>query len=118
MLGKLLSPLTTAAPIGVIIRDVVVALGTILATLGSLELLTPEQIATIQKWLDAIADPAFITAIGALMTIGMMIYRALAKSMSDKAAEVAKQVDAKIPPADTVVVKTPGSQADIRVAAK
>ena len=118
MLGKLLSPLTTAQPIGVVIRDIVVALGTILATLGSLELLSPEQIATIQKYLDAVADPAFLAAVGALMTIGMMIYRALAKSMSDRGAELAKQTDAKIPPADTVVVKTPGSQADIRVAAK
>jgi uncharacterized membrane protein YebE (DUF533 family) len=118
MLGKLLTPLTTAQPIGVVIRDIVVALGTILATLSSLGLLTAEQIAMIQKYLDAVADPAFLAAVGALITIGMMAYRAVAKSSSDKAAEAAKQIDAKLPPSEPVVIKTPAGSADIRVPAR
>jgi hypothetical protein len=97
MLGKLLTPFTTAAPLGVAMRDVVVSIGVILAMLGTLGLLTPEQVDQIKDYLATITDPAVLAAFGVLMGTGMSIYRIIAKSMSDRGAEVAKETDAKIP---------------------
>jgi hypothetical protein len=115
MLGKLLTPFTTAAPIGVAIRDVAVSLGVILATLGTLGMLSAEQVDQFRSYLETITDPTVIAAFGVLLGAGTSIYRIVAKSMSDKAAEVAKEVDAKIPKADPVEIKTPGPGPNITV---
>ena len=51
------NPLTTARPVGVAIRDGVVIIGSIIAVLGVLGLLSPEQVAELTQ-----AAPAFMTA--------------------------------------------------------
>lgn len=116
MLDKIFSPFTTAAPVGVAIRDVVVAIGVILGTLGTLGMLSAEQVDQFRSYLETITDPAVLTSVGVLMTAAMSIYRTFWKSSSDKAAEVAKQIDAKIPKGDTVEVVMPGKSANIKVA--
>lgn len=118
MLSKLFSPLTTAAPIGVAIRDAVVAVGVLLTTLGTLGLLSAEQRDAVQHWITTVSDPSVIAAVGVLLGLGMSIYRQVTKSMTDKAAEVAKEVDAKVPKDDTVTVKSPSLSTPIKVAAK
>lgn len=120
MLGKLLSPLTTASSIGVTLRYLTAVVGSVLTILGILGLLTPEQIEAIQKQVETLTAnlPALLTAVGALITAWVTFYAAITKSSSDKAAETAKQIDAKIPPAETVVVKTAAGQSDIIVHAK
>lgn len=105
-----LNILTTAEPIGVVSRDIFVIIGAILTVLGALGLLTEEQVQVLTEQF-----PVLFTAVGAIMTVGMAAYRAITKSSSDKAAEVAKEVDAKIPKADPVEIKTPGEGADIKV---
>jgi hypothetical protein len=118
MLGKLLTPFTTAAPIGVAIRDVAVSLGVILMTLGTLGMLSPEQVDQFRAYLETITDPTVIAAIGVLLGAGTSIYRIISKSMSDRGAEVAKESDAKIPKDDPVVIETPGHRPNIIVPPK
>lgn len=105
-----MNPITTARPVGVAVRDGVVVIGSIIAVLGVLGLLTPEQVAELTQ-----AAPAFMTALGAVLAGGMSIYRVVTKSHSDKAAEVAKEVDAKVPAAAPVEIKTPPGVPDIVV---
>ncbi|CAM5659176.1 hypothetical protein MAUB1S_11481 [Mycolicibacterium aubagnense] len=117
MLGKLLSPLTTATSIGVTLRYLTAVAGSILAILGILGVLTPEQIEALKAQIEILTAnlPALLAAIGALITAWVTFYAAITKSSSDKAAEVAKQVDAKVAADSMVVVKTPGDQPDIVV---
>lgn len=105
--------LTTAEPIGVTTRDIVQIFGAVLTVLGSLGLVDEEQRAVLTE-----QAPILFTALGAVITVGIGIYRNRTKSHSDKAAEVAKEVDAKIPVAEPVVIKTPAHQPDIVVAPK
>lgn len=105
-----MNPITTARPVGVAVRDGIVIAGSIIAVLGVLGLLSPEQVAELTQ-----AAPAFMTALGAVITGGMSIYRVVTKSHSDKAAEVAKEVDAKVPAAAPVEIKTPPGVPDIVV---
>jgi hypothetical protein len=120
MLDKLLSPLTTARPVGTVIRDVLVALGAIVAILGTIGVLTEDQVAAIKEQIEVLSGqaPALLLAGGVLITAITSILRTVKFSSSDKAAEVAKQVDDKIPPAATVVIETPAGTPDIRVAPK
>lgn len=106
-----LSIFTTAEPVGVATRDLVVVAGAVLAVLGALGLLDEEQVKALTE-----AAPGLFLAIGSLATIGTSVYRTLMKSSSDKATEIAKEVDAKIPPSMPVEIKTPGDQPDIKVA--
>lgn len=119
MLGNLLKPFTTATAGGTVFRDVFIMISTMLGLLGMVGVLSPEQVEELKKIVEDLSGqwPAIMLALGTIGAAGMSIYRALFKSSSNKAAEVAKEVDAKIPPAETVVIKTPGDQADIRVAA-
>jgi len=110
MLSKLLTPFTTAAPVGVAMRDFITGIGAILAMLGVLGFLTDDQVAELTR-----QAPAVLTAIGTLIYGAMTIYRSLTKSSSDKAAEAAKQIDAKVPKEAQVVIKTPGGRPDIVV---
>lgn len=102
--------LTTAEPIGVATRDIVVIVGAALTVLGTLGLLTEEQVQTLTE-----QAPILLASLGAVMTVGMSVYRTITKSMSDRAAEVAKETDAAIPPSQTVTVKTPAGEPDIKV---
>jgi len=120
MLGKLLSPFTTAAPVGVALRDVVVALGALITLLGILGVLTPEQVKELQRIVEDVSGqwPALMTAFGFLLGAGMSIYRIVFKSSSDKAAEAGKQIDAKLAPEAKVEIVTPGSGPNIVVPGK
>lgn len=62
--------------------------------------------------------PILLSAIGGLVAASVPIYATITKSSSDKAAEAAKQIDAKLPADATVVVKTADGQRDIVVTAK
>ena len=111
---------TTANSIGVVLRYLGTIIGALLAIAGILGVLTPEQIAEItQKVRDISAQlPELLTAIGALMAIVIPAYAAVTKASSDKAAEVAKEVDAKVPTESPVVIKTPPGVDDIVVLPK
>jgi hypothetical protein len=111
--GQLLTPLTTATAAGVTVRYTTTIVASVLAILGVLGWLSAEQVETLSKQV-----PELIGAIAALIAVAIPIYAAWTKSSSDKAAEVAKQIDEKIPPKDTVTVKTPPGQSDIKVAAR
>lgn len=117
MFTKLIEPFTTSKPIGVAVRDVAVSLGVILAMLGTLGMLTPDQVEEIKGYLATVTDPAVLAAFGVLLGTGTSIYRTLTKSHTDKAAKVAKEVDAKIPKADDVTIQTAGHQPNIVVKA-
>lgn len=113
MFGKLMSPLTTANSGGVAVRYGTVIIGTILAIAGVFGVLSPEQVEALTAKL-----PEFVSALGGIATMAVTLYAIITKSSSDKAAEVAKQIDAKIPAGQTVTIKTPEGEPDIKVAAK
>ncbi len=113
MLAKVTSIFTTAAPTGVSLRYLGVILGSMLTLIGIMGWLTPEQVTALQNEV-----PGFVSALGTLGTAVIAIYAVVTKSSSDKGAEVAKQVDAKIPADAPVVVKTPAGQQDIVVQPK
>ena len=119
MLDKFLSPLTTARPVGTIIRDVFVALGAIIAILGTIGVLTEDQVAAIKQQIEIISGqaPALLLAGGVLVTAVTSILRTLKFSSSDKAAQAAKAIDKEIPSAAPVVIKAP-DHAPILVAGK
>lgn len=112
MLGKLLSPFTTATSVGVGIRYLTTIATTMIAIVGILGWLTPEQVAALTQKV-----PELITAISAVVMAAIPLYAIITKSSSDKAAEAAKQIDAKLPPAEPVEIKTPGNAPNIVVPA-
>lgn len=112
MFGKLLTPFTTAAGTGVAVRYLTTIIGAILAILGALGLLSPEQIEIITREV-----PGLLAALAGLYAAGMVVYATMTKSSSDKAAEVAKKVDAEIAPESPVVIRTPAGAPDIVVPA-
>lgn len=120
MLKTILSPFTTARASGVAFRDVFIMVGVLLGALGSLGVLSPEQVETLRRVVEDVSGqwPQIIAAVGVLMTIGMSIYRAIFKSSSDKAADVGKRVDADLPGDAPVVIKTAAGQPDIVVMPK
>lgn len=120
MLDKLLSPLTTAAPIGVAARSLLSLVLALIMFLSVLGWLTPEQAEALNKTVNDIAGqlPGLLAAVSAFALAVLEAYRIISKSMSDKAAEAGKQIDAKLAPDETVVVKTPAGQSDIVVPAK
>ncbi len=113
MLKKLLSPLTTASSAGVALRYLSTIAGSVIAILGILGLLSQEQVDALTKQV-----PELVTAVAALIPIAITVYATLTKSSSDKAAEVAKEVDKKIPPEAAVRIPTPGAAPDIVVMPK
>ena len=110
MLEKLLTPLTTASSVGVAIRYLTTIAGSVIAILGILGWLTPEQSDALTKQV-----PEVLAAMGALIAAAVPLYAIVTKSFSDKAAEAAKKIDKEIPPAATVVIETPGSGPNIYV---
>lgn len=104
---------TTAAPIGVVMRDIAVATGAIVTMVGTLGLLDADQVQTITE-----QAPVLMTALGGVATAGVMIYRALTKSTTDRGLEVAQKTDAEIPPSSKVEVVKPGSEPNIVVQPK
>lgn len=112
VLEKLLSPFTTATSAGVALRYITVIISSALAVAGILGLLSPEQIEALNHQV-----PELLSAVAGLVAIFMTIYATITKSSSDKAAEAAKQIDAKVPPNVAVEIKTPGNMPDIKIPA-
>lgn len=120
MLAKIFAPFTSATGTGVTIRDVTMLIGSLLAILGILGILSPDQVDAIKKQVEVLTDPKLLTALGFAITAGVSIYRNITKSSSDKAAAVAKEVDAGVKDgvllkSAPVVIKTPGKSEDIVV---
>lgn len=112
MLGKLTGIFTTASRTGVALRYVSTIIGSILAILGILGALSPEQVDDLTRQM-----PVLISAIGGLVAAVAPIYAIVTKSSSDKAAEAAKQIDAQVPASASVEIVTPGPQPNIVVPA-
>lgn len=117
MLGKLLSPIfkpfTTATAGGVNTRYLTLIATTVLTFIGVLKWLSPEQIEELKGLL-----PQFVEAIAAAIGLAVYAYGVLTKSSSDKAAEAAKEIDAKLAPAEKVEIVTPGTGANIVIPGK
>lgn len=113
MLGKLLTPFTTAAAYGVATRYITVILTTAIAVLGLLNVISTEQADALKNQV-----PELVAAVSGLVTVLVAAYGTVTKSSSDKALEVAKKVDEKIAPEAPVIIKTPGSQPDIKVSGR
>lgn len=113
MFSKLFNPLTTATSVGVAIRYLTTIVGSVLAILGVMGWLSPEQSAELERLV-----PELLGALGALAALAVSVYAVITKSSSDKAAEAAKQIDAKVPKHDPVVIKTPGDGPNIVVPPK
>lgn len=113
MLKAILSPLTTATSAGVTARYVISMISAVIAILGSLKYLSPEQVDVLTEQL-----PAFVSALFGLVALVIPIYAAFTKSSSDKAADAAKAIDKELPPSAPVVIQTPGTAPDIRIPAK
>lgn len=120
MLSKLLTPFTTATAGGVVFRDLFIAVGAIISLLGIVGALTPQQAAELRQTVDEISGqwPQIVAAFGVIMAAGMSAYRAIAKSMSNRAAEVAKVTDESVPVDMPVRIQTPANVPDIIVPAK
>lgn len=115
MLEKLFKPFTTSSATGVTVRDITAYIGAIIAVLGILGWLSPEQIDALKAQVDTLTDPKILTAIGLLLSSVVSVYRIFFKSSSDKAAGAAKAIDKEVAPDATVVIKTPDGQPDIVV---
>lgn len=113
MLDKLLSPLTTATSVGVAIRYLTTIVGSIIAILGFVGWLTPEQSEALTKQV-----PELLAAVGALLAAAVPLYAIFTKSSSNKAAEAAKAIDKQLPKDFPAVIKTPGTAKDIVVLGK
>ena len=109
----MVNPLTTTTEVGVAIRYLGTIAGSIIMILGTLNWLTPEQVTELSA-----SVPEFFAAIGAMIALGVPIYAVITKSNSDKASEVANEVDANVPADSPVVIKTPEGSPDIVVTPK
>lgn len=104
------NPLTTATSVGVAVRYFSAMLGMVLTVVGLLGWLTPEQVADLREMM-----PDVTAAVGVIISAAVTTYAIVTKSSSDKAAEVAKQVDDKVPKESPVEIRTPAGVPDIRV---
>jgi hypothetical protein len=117
---KIFNPLTTATSIGVAIRYLITIAGSLLTILGIVGWLTSDQVQELsQKVQDISAQlPGLLAAAGGIIALVMPIYATITKSSTDRAAEVAKEVDKQIPERSPVVIKTPAGVPDIVVPGK
>lgn len=110
---KIYNPLATASSIGVATRYVLTIASTIITILGILNWLTPEQVAALSKQV-----PELVGAFSALVVAALPLYAIITKSSSDKAAEIAKKVDEKVPESAPVVIQTPAGMDNIFVSGR
>lgn len=115
MLDKILKPFTTASAGGVAAREIFQAIVVIIGIFSMLGILTQEQADALRKVADELFGqwPQIAAALATLSWLGMFIYRTAFKSFSDKAASVAKTVDADVPAAAPVIIQTPIGQDNI-----
>jgi len=106
----MINPVTSATSVGVAIRYAATIAATVVTILGILNWLSPQQVAELSRQV-----PELFGAIAALITALIPLYAMITKSHSDKAAAVAKAVDAAIPAAQAVIIPTPDGIADIIV---
>lgn len=108
-----LNPFATSAAIGVTVRYATVIISTALTIFGLLGWLDAAQVEALKN-----AVPELVGAVSGLVAVIIPIYAVLTKSHSDKAAAVAKTVDAELPKAAPVVIRTSDGVPDIVVADK
>ena len=113
MLKSITGIFTTAAPVGVATRDLTVIIGAMLTLIGVFGFLTPEQVEAIRQEV-----PGLLAALGAVAMAGTSVYRIVAKSLSDQAAEAAKEMDRKAAQGVSTDVKTPNGAIVASVPAK
>ncbi len=113
------NPLTTATSIGVALRYLITIAGSVLAILGIVGWLTPDQVQELsQKVQDISAQlPGLVAAVSGIVAIAIPAYATITKSSSDKAAEAAKEIDKNLPADAAVIIKTPANVPDIVVPA-
>jgi fumarate reductase subunit D len=78
MLTKLLTPLTTATAGGVALRYATSIVASIIALLGVLGLLTPDQVESLTRLV-----PELFAAVAALVAVVIPLYATLTKSRPD-----------------------------------
>lgn len=120
-LDNFTNPFTAPGPGGTAFRDGLIAVGTIIGTMGTIGLVDPEKATdwnnviavTIAQW------PAISAAAGALMVVVTSIYRATFKSRTVVGEEAGKQAE-KIEAGEKkdAVVQTPEGKPDIVVVAQ
>lgn len=103
--------LTTASPVGSTSRYSITVLSWIFIAVSVYQSLPAETQATLQEFVGPWG--ALIALIPAIAT---PLYGILTKSNSDKAQEVAKIIDAEVPPSTAVVgIKTAGKEPDVPI---
>lgn len=105
--------LTTATAAGVATRYLSAMLGMALTIVGLLGWASPEQVEELRAM-----TPDFVAAVGVVISAGVTAYAIVTKSNSDRAKEVANQVDASVAPSAPVEIRTPAGQPDIVVPGK
>ncbi len=111
ILATILKPVTSPEKSGVATRDLIMVVSAIIAVLGVLGFLTPEQQAELTR-----QAPVLMAALGTVGTVGMSLYRIFAKSMSAKAEETAKVIDKTMPKEKDVAVAPVASNQPIEAA--
>jgi hypothetical protein len=118
VLAAPITGITASGAAGSTYRDALIAVATLVTALGAARLLPIEFVDRFNEIYDKITEPTVLAAIGTIGYFGLTIYRALYKSFTAKAEEVATAVDAQIPPKQDVVIQTPAGQDDIKIEAK
>lgn len=101
----------TATATGVAVRYISAMLGMVVAVVGLLGWIPPEQVEELRAMV-----PDAATAVGALLSVVVTVYAVTTKSSSDKAAVVAKTVDSEVPKSAPVIVTTPDGRTSVTVA--
>lgn len=102
MLKSITGIFTTATAAGVTTRYWITIITAVIATIGALGFLSPEQQEALTKQV-----PILVTALAGLIPVVISTYAIISKSSSDKAAEAAKRIDAIVPVSAPVVIQTP-----------
>jgi len=114
------NPFTSPEAFGVAVRYVTTNLLSLIALLGTMAALSPEQVMELTKAVnDFMAQlPGLFSTISGLGSIALTAYAVLTKAFSAKAAEAAKEIDKNVPPAAPVEIVTPDGQPNIIVPGK
>lgn len=119
MLAALLKPFTTPTAAGTTFRDIFLIVGAVITILGTVGVLSPEQVEALKDAVETISGnwPALTIAVGIIMTAGMSIYRSLFRSQTVQEAKVVEEIRSELEPGAPVEIVTPGSKPNIIVPA-